>query len=79
MFLPACPSGSITPRTINTTWQPTCPTGAPTHGIATFKPNGRTAIQGVAGQTFVGRCPTAASHGGPVFQAACPTGDLGPA
>jgi len=57
-FLPESPSGSITPRAINTTFQPTCPSGASTHVIATFKPCCPTAIRNVAGQAFRARCPS---------------------
>ena len=73
MFLPACPSGSTT-KTINTTFQPNSPTGAPSHTLTTFKPGCPTAIQGVAGQTFVTRCPSGAIvHTSAGFQGACPT------
>jgi len=73
MFLPQCPSGSTT-KAVNTTWQPACPTGAPTHGIATYKPKCPTAVQGALGQTFVVACVSGAvtkTRAG--FQGASPT------
>jgi hypothetical protein len=72
MFLPECLSGSTTPRAINTTFQPTSVTGAPTHTMATFKGNCPTSRAGVVGQTFVAKCPS--GSGGGTFQPACPTG-----
>jgi hypothetical protein len=79
MFLPASPSGSITPRVLNTTWQPVCVTGAPTHLPATFKGQCPTARQGVAGQTFVAKCPSGSvtkTRAG--FHGASPTSDKTP-
>jgi hypothetical protein len=78
MFLPQSPSGSTT-KTINTTFQPVCPAGAPTHAIATFKGNCPTSKQGVAGQTFVVKCPSGSvtkTRAG--FQGASPTSDKTP-
>jgi len=75
MMLPNCPSGSKTPRAINTTFQPVSPTGASTHVIATFKPHCPTAIRNVAGQTFRVKCPSGAvTHVSTAFDPACPTG-----
>jgi hypothetical protein len=79
MFLPECTSGSVTPRVVNTTWQAVSVSGAPTHLPATFKGNCPTARQGVAGQTFVVKCPSGSvTHTRAGFQGASPTSDKTP-
>jgi hypothetical protein len=76
---PECPTGSITPRVTNTTWQAVSVTGAPTHAIATFKGNCPTSRQGVAGQTFVPKCPSGSvTHTRAGWEGACPTSEKAP-
>jgi hypothetical protein len=77
MFKPQCPSGSVIPRIVNTTFQAAAVSGSPSKTIATFKPHCPTALMGTVGQTFIPKCPSGTPVPGvSVFQPACPTGDL---